>query len=263
MTTQELLAAYYDGLAKRAGWQSAVSETFLFMGTGSVPGEPVSSGKTGYARVLERFGQRFEAVRMKESHRGGFPRLRRRDLRFGLAEGAKDGLRHRRILGHRRRPTGFAHALLRHGAVQRVHEGLRLHGPSIPVSSLRVRLDCRLRLELRGLGRLGCRRCAGDRGGRGIGRDRRRREVARKPGDRRCRGGGRDRRGRPPGRFQRHGVPEHRRLLAHRDPAVARGRAVEEPLARGARSRRRPTPARPATERRCSISIPAIRRRST
>ncbi len=67
MSTKELLTAYYDGLAKRAGWQSAVSETLRFMGTGSVPGDPVSSGKSGYARVLERFGQRFEAVRMKES----------------------------------------------------------------------------------------------------------------------------------------------------------------------------------------------------
>jgi ketosteroid isomerase-like protein len=64
MTTRALIETYYNGLAKRAGWDAALADDFVF--TGANPGNG-SRGKTAYAEVLRQFGRMFETVTVTAS----------------------------------------------------------------------------------------------------------------------------------------------------------------------------------------------------
>ena len=67
MTTLELLTTYYAGLAKKAGWESTISDGFTFTGAAGLPKPPSSRGKDQYLAVIERFSRVYEDVRLKES----------------------------------------------------------------------------------------------------------------------------------------------------------------------------------------------------
>jgi len=63
-TTHRLIDTYYSGLAKRAGWEPALSEDFAFTGGNAGSG---SRGKAAYAEVLHQFGRMFETVVVKKA----------------------------------------------------------------------------------------------------------------------------------------------------------------------------------------------------
>ncbi len=65
MTTRELLDQYYEGIARRSGWESALSDDFKFVG-GDMTNTTPTVGKSAYVEVIKRFSQRFEAMRVKE-----------------------------------------------------------------------------------------------------------------------------------------------------------------------------------------------------
>lgn len=65
MKTKELLEAYYQGLAKKNGWDSVISENFKFTGGDMINTDPVT-GKQAYAEVLNRFSRLFTDMRVKE-----------------------------------------------------------------------------------------------------------------------------------------------------------------------------------------------------
>ncbi len=62
MKTNELLNIYYQGLAKKNGWETALSEDFKFIGGDMTKQEPVV-GKHSYIEVINRFGKLFTDVR--------------------------------------------------------------------------------------------------------------------------------------------------------------------------------------------------------
>ena len=64
MTTQMLIDAYYDGLARRNGWDEALADDFAF--TGANPGND-ARGKAAYAEVIRQFLRMFETVAVKQS----------------------------------------------------------------------------------------------------------------------------------------------------------------------------------------------------
>ncbi len=65
MTTKELLELYYAAVARKAGWESVLSDDFKFVGGDMTNTRPLV-GKSAYVEVLKRFSQRFEAMRVKE-----------------------------------------------------------------------------------------------------------------------------------------------------------------------------------------------------
>jgi len=64
MSTQALIETYYDGLARRAGWDEAIADDFVFTGANEGNG---SRGKSAYADVLRQFGRMYETVAVKSS----------------------------------------------------------------------------------------------------------------------------------------------------------------------------------------------------
>jgi len=64
MSTQALIDTYYEGLARRAGWDDAIADDFVF--TGATAGNG-SRGKPAYAEVLRQFGRMYETVAVKDS----------------------------------------------------------------------------------------------------------------------------------------------------------------------------------------------------
>jgi len=64
MSTQTLIDTYYSGLARRAGWEAAVSDDFSFTGANAGNG---SEGKAAYGEVLRQFGRMFESVSVKHA----------------------------------------------------------------------------------------------------------------------------------------------------------------------------------------------------
>lgn len=65
MNTRELLDAYYKGFARKAGWESVISEDFKFVGGDMTKTAPVI-GKAAYMDVIKRFSRLFTSMRVKE-----------------------------------------------------------------------------------------------------------------------------------------------------------------------------------------------------
>ena len=64
MTTQALIDTYYDGLARRAGWEEAIADDFAF--TAANPGND-TRGKAAYTEVIRQFSRMFETVAVKQA----------------------------------------------------------------------------------------------------------------------------------------------------------------------------------------------------
>src|SRR6185295_576516 len=64
MTIQMLIDTYYDGLARRGGWDEAIADDFAF--TAANPGND-TRGKAAYAEVIRQFSRMFETVALKQS----------------------------------------------------------------------------------------------------------------------------------------------------------------------------------------------------
>ncbi len=65
MTTNELLAVYYEGLAKKNGWESVIADDFKFVGGDMTKTDPIV-GKQAYIEVINRFSKLFTNMRTKE-----------------------------------------------------------------------------------------------------------------------------------------------------------------------------------------------------
>ncbi len=65
MTTKTLLETYYEGFAKKSGWESVISDDFKFVGGDMTKRDPIA-GKAAYIQVIKRFSQLFTAMRIKE-----------------------------------------------------------------------------------------------------------------------------------------------------------------------------------------------------
>ncbi|MBO9591769.1 MAG: nuclear transport factor 2 family protein [Niabella sp.] len=64
-TTKQLLEQYYSGFARKEGWETVLSENFLFTGGDMTRPEPLV-GKAAYRQVIDRFSRVFNAMRVKE-----------------------------------------------------------------------------------------------------------------------------------------------------------------------------------------------------
>jgi len=65
MTTKQLLENYYDGFAKKSGWESTISDNFKFVGGDMTKTNPVV-GKQAYIEVINRFSRLFTSMHVKE-----------------------------------------------------------------------------------------------------------------------------------------------------------------------------------------------------
>jgi ketosteroid isomerase-like protein len=65
LTTKQLLETYYEGFAKKQGWESVISEDFKYIGGGMTNTTP-TIGKQAYIEVIKRFSKLFTAMRVKE-----------------------------------------------------------------------------------------------------------------------------------------------------------------------------------------------------
>ena len=78
MTAQELLDTYYQGLARKSGWESVLAEDMRFIG-GDMTRQDPAVGKATYVRIIQGLSQRFSNVRVVKSFVDG-------DQAFVLAE---------------------------------------------------------------------------------------------------------------------------------------------------------------------------------
>jgi ketosteroid isomerase-like protein len=78
MTSEELLDSYYQGLARKAGWDSVLAEDFEFVGGHNMTKPAPAIGKSAYQTVIDRFSRIFTAMRVKD-------RLVARDRAYVLA----------------------------------------------------------------------------------------------------------------------------------------------------------------------------------
>jgi ketosteroid isomerase-like protein len=65
MTTKELLDKYYEGFAKKEGWDSVLSDDFKFIGGDMTKTTPLI-GKLPYIEVIKRFSSVFRTMKVKE-----------------------------------------------------------------------------------------------------------------------------------------------------------------------------------------------------
>jgi ketosteroid isomerase-like protein len=61
MTTKETVQRYYDGVARKDGWQSVISENMAFAQPGAS-----TKGKDAYVEVTARFLQKVRGTKVKE-----------------------------------------------------------------------------------------------------------------------------------------------------------------------------------------------------
>jgi len=64
-STKELLETYYEGFAKKEGWESVISDDFKFIGGDMTNNKPVV-GRDAYIEVIKRFSRVFQSMRVKE-----------------------------------------------------------------------------------------------------------------------------------------------------------------------------------------------------
>ncbi len=63
--TKELLETYYQGFAKKQGWESLISEGFTFTAD-NMNKTDVNKGKETYIKIIERFSKVYQTVRVKK-----------------------------------------------------------------------------------------------------------------------------------------------------------------------------------------------------
>jgi ketosteroid isomerase-like protein len=65
MKAKELLEIYYEGFAKKQGWEAVLSEDFKFTG-GDMTKTTPTVGKAAYIEIIKRFSQLFKTMRVKD-----------------------------------------------------------------------------------------------------------------------------------------------------------------------------------------------------
>jgi ketosteroid isomerase-like protein len=65
LSTKELLERYYNGFAKKQGWEQVISDDFKYTG-GDMTKPTATVGKAAYIEVIKRFSRLFENMRVKE-----------------------------------------------------------------------------------------------------------------------------------------------------------------------------------------------------
>lgn len=63
--TKQLLQTYYKGFAQKQGWESVISDDFKYIG-GDMTNTTPLVGKDEYIKVIDRFSQVFQTMRVKE-----------------------------------------------------------------------------------------------------------------------------------------------------------------------------------------------------
>jgi len=66
MNTQALLHTYYQGLARKEGWDSTLAEDFRFIGGDKTKPAP-QVGKANYIQIIQRLSRLFTGVRVLKS----------------------------------------------------------------------------------------------------------------------------------------------------------------------------------------------------
>lgn len=64
-TTKELLETYYQGFAKKQGWEDVIAEDFSYTGGDMMQTTPIN-GKSGYIEIIQRFSRVFQSMHVKE-----------------------------------------------------------------------------------------------------------------------------------------------------------------------------------------------------
>lgn len=64
-STKQLLETYYNGFAKKQGWESVISDDFKFIG-GDMTETTPTIGKNAYIEVIKRFSRVFQSMNVKE-----------------------------------------------------------------------------------------------------------------------------------------------------------------------------------------------------
>lgn len=62
--TRKLLQSYYDGFAKKSGWEETIAEDFEYIGGDMTETKPLK-GKSAYIEVIKRFSQVFTSMRVE------------------------------------------------------------------------------------------------------------------------------------------------------------------------------------------------------
>lgn len=64
-STKQLLETYYKGFAQKQGWEQVISDDFKYVG-GDMTNTTPLVGKEEYIKVIARFSQVFQTMRVKE-----------------------------------------------------------------------------------------------------------------------------------------------------------------------------------------------------
>ncbi|MEZ2442929.1 nuclear transport factor 2 family protein [Chitinophaga sp. RCC_12] len=64
-STKQLLEIYYNGFARKEGWEAVISDDFKFTG-GDMTKTTPAVGKAAYIEVIKRFSRAFKTMRVKE-----------------------------------------------------------------------------------------------------------------------------------------------------------------------------------------------------
>ena len=63
MNTQELLDIYYQGLARKSGWDAALAEDFRFIG-GDMTKQAPAVGRETYGRIIQGLSRRYTGLKV-------------------------------------------------------------------------------------------------------------------------------------------------------------------------------------------------------
>ncbi|HMC02361.1 MAG TPA: nuclear transport factor 2 family protein [Flavobacteriaceae bacterium] len=63
-TMKELLGIYYKGFAKKEGWESVISDDFVFIAD-NMEKDDVNKGKEVYVNIINRFSRLYQNMRVK------------------------------------------------------------------------------------------------------------------------------------------------------------------------------------------------------
>ncbi|WP_118975239.1 nuclear transport factor 2 family protein [Taibaiella koreensis] len=64
-TTRQLLETYYEGFARKEGWESVIADDFRFTGGSMTQAEPII-GKHAYIEIIARFSRVFESMEARD-----------------------------------------------------------------------------------------------------------------------------------------------------------------------------------------------------
>ena len=64
-STRQLLETYYEGFARKQGWESVISDDFKYTGGDMMKTDPVK-GKAAYIEVINRFSRVFQSMQVNE-----------------------------------------------------------------------------------------------------------------------------------------------------------------------------------------------------